>query len=221
MRALVEQLGAGHQHAGDAVAALHRAVLDEGPLQRVQFRARCVRARPSMVVRRAPCACAAGTRQDITACAVEPDRAGAALALGAALLRAGQLGVLAQRVEQRLVAGVGPCDRRAVDRRLDCPGEGDAGARSVGSGGVEQDWRVRQPLGLGSCMRCDASASATSAPSVVIAIDGGAAHVVDWLCGCGGEASGLGARLLRRAVCRADTPRRRSRGRWWGRRCRA
>src|SRR5215472_16650139 len=36
VRPLVEQFGSGHEHAGDAVAALSRAVFDEGALEGVQ-----------------------------------------------------------------------------------------------------------------------------------------------------------------------------------------
>ena len=76
-------------------------------------------ARPSMVVSSR----AVGLRRRNQArhhrLPVQPDRAGAALALGAALFRPRQPGILAQGVEQRLVARVGACDRRAVDGRLD------------------------------------------------------------------------------------------------------
>ena len=157
------------------------------------------------MVSRAPCACAAGTRHDITACAVEPDRAGAALALGAAFLGAGQPGVLAQRVEQGLVLARRPGGRRAVDRRLDRPVERrrwrGASARRYRAAPARR--AARRPRFRRRCVR---SASATSAASVAQAIAGGAAHVVDRLrvvAAPGAPASR--ARRARRAACRAGS----------------
>ena len=54
-----------------------------------------------MVVISAPSACTANVRQEYDALPVDQHRAGTARALVAALLRAGQLGVLAQHVQQR------------------------------------------------------------------------------------------------------------------------
>ena len=54
-----------------------------------------------MVVTVRPWAATASVRQDKHALAVDMDGAGAALAVVAALLRAGQVQVLAQRVQQR------------------------------------------------------------------------------------------------------------------------
>src|SRR5262245_51861297 len=51
--------------------------------------------------------------------AVQPDRAGAALALGATFLRTGQPAVLAQRIEQRFGVRAFESAALAVDRGLD------------------------------------------------------------------------------------------------------
>ena len=69
----------------------------------------------STVATRRPAACADGTRQLTTACAVEQHRAGAALAFAAAFLGAGQREVLAQHVEQALHARARERAALAVD----------------------------------------------------------------------------------------------------------
>ena len=83
---------------GGAVAALEGVVFDERLLHRMQRPSSS--ARPSIVVTSRPSQrdreCQAGQHPP----PVDPDRAGAAGALVAALLGAGQLEVLAQRVEQ-------------------------------------------------------------------------------------------------------------------------
>ena len=94
-------------HAGDrrhdlarrAVAALQGVVVDEGLLHRMQ---RAVGGdRPSIVVTSRPSAWTARRQAGHDAPAVEMHRAGAALAVVAALLGAGQRELLAQHVEQR------------------------------------------------------------------------------------------------------------------------
>jgi len=94
-----EQLGAGHQHAGDAVAALDGAVVDEGLLEGVEAvagRQAFDRGDGSVV--------GLGGRDEARhdGLAVEPNGAGAALPFGAAFLGPGQAGVLAQGVKERL-----------------------------------------------------------------------------------------------------------------------
>ena len=82
-----------------AVAALERIVLDERLLQRMQLVAR--RPDPRSVTTSAPSCATASARQRCVAAAVDQHRAGTALAVVAALLRAGQPELLAQEVEQR------------------------------------------------------------------------------------------------------------------------
>ena len=72
-------------------------MVDEGLLQRMQ---RAVLARPSIVVTCAPSFMTARVRHELMRRAVDQHRAGAALALIAALLGAGQIEMLAQHVEQ-------------------------------------------------------------------------------------------------------------------------
>ena len=105
---------------GRAVAALERVVLDERPLHRVQLAV----GREALDRRHLAALAGDGQRQaGEHAPAVDPDGAGAARALVAALLGARQVEVLAQRVEQ---AHAWFHDDRAhlvVDRHLD-PGAG-------------------------------------------------------------------------------------------------
>src|SRR5215218_7962553 len=109
----VQQVVHGHDHPGDAEAALHRPLLDEGPLD---VAAGGVGAHD-----------AAGGDQD----AVQQHRAGAALALLAGVLGAGQAEALAQHVQQALpVPGVGDLVVLAVDP------EGVAVGGLSGAGGL-------------------------------------------------------------------------------------
>ena len=82
------------------------------------------RATPSMVVISRPSAATASWRQDDGPAAVEQHRAGAALTLVAALLGAGQIETLAQRVEQ----GGAVVDGQRVLLAVDVQGDG-AGRR--------------------------------------------------------------------------------------------
>ena len=120
------QVGGRHEDAGRAVAALHRARVDERLLQRMQRQDRLGHVKPgaSSRSRRQPF-----DRDDLAARgafgrhqaahhghAVQPDRAGAALAFGAAFLGAGQTGILAQRAQQGLAVSVPQRDRLPVQR---------------------------------------------------------------------------------------------------------
>ena len=134
-RARAQQRGGRDDEAGRAEAALHRAGRDERALHRVQ-----------LAVRREPL-----DRHDLAAVglravhearadelAVEQHRAGAALALLAGVLRAGQAESLAQHEEQALGAvdvGLAPL---AVDRQLD-PQRGTSRARGASS--TPSAWR--------------------------------------------------------------------------------
>ena len=104
LRVALEQRLRAHHHAGDAVAALRRLLLDEGALHRT--RACSIVPRPSTVVISRPSSSATGVTHENTALAVDHHRAGAALAEAAAELRAVQLEVVAQHVEQRRL-GIG------------------------------------------------------------------------------------------------------------------
>ena len=96
--ALVDAGDAGHDLPGRAIAALERIALDEGGLQRVEL----VALGQAFDRRDLAAFHQGGERQaGLHALAVHQHRAGAALAEAAALLRAGQMQVLAQGVEQR------------------------------------------------------------------------------------------------------------------------
>ena len=97
--ALVDAGDRRHDLAGRAVAALEGVLVDEGLLHRMQLAVRS--ARPSMVVTGAALHRDRKRQAGEHAPAVDQHRAGAALAVVAALLRAGEAEVLAQRIEQR------------------------------------------------------------------------------------------------------------------------
>ena len=105
-----EQVGRSHQHAGRADAALRRAVREE---RRAQALGQAAGPAPSTVSIDAPSACAVGTRQAHTCCAVEQHGAGAAVAGLAADLGAGEAELVAQRVGQRREGRGDSRDRRA------------------------------------------------------------------------------------------------------------
>ena len=95
---LVDHPDRGAELAGRAVAALERVALDERGLQRVQL----VAAGEPLDGRQLRAVVGDGEREARVGTApVDQDRARAALAVVAALLRAGQLEVLAEEVEQR------------------------------------------------------------------------------------------------------------------------
>src|SRR5512132_723553 len=124
----VQQVVHGHDHPGDAEDALHRPLLDEGPLDVGQL------ARGAEPLDGADVAAggvgahhAAGGDQD----PVQQHRAGAALALLAGVLGAGQAEALAQHVQQALPdPGVGHLVVLAVD------GQGVAVGGLSGPGGL-------------------------------------------------------------------------------------
>ena len=96
--ALVDAGDAGHDLPGRAIAALEGVALDEGGLQRMEL----VALRQALDGRDlAPLHEGSEREARFHALAVHQHRAGAALAEAAALLRAGQMQVLAQRIEQR------------------------------------------------------------------------------------------------------------------------
>ena len=89
---------AGHDLPGGAIAALEGVALDEGGLQRMELLAlgEALDGRDLASLHKG------GEREArFHALAVHQHRAGAALAEAAALLRAGQMQVLAQGIEQR------------------------------------------------------------------------------------------------------------------------
>ena len=112
---LVEHADRGAQLPGRAIAALERVVLDERPLQRVQLAVlgeSLDRDHLCAVVRD-------GERQaGVDAAAIEQHGAGAALAVVAALLGAGEPELLAQHVEQGTARIHGERQRLAVDQQL-------------------------------------------------------------------------------------------------------
>ena len=96
--ALVDAGDAGHDLPGRAVAALEGVALDEGGLQRMKLLA----LRQAFDGRDLASLHESGERKArFHALAVHQHRAGAALAEAAAFLRAGEMQVLAQSVEQR------------------------------------------------------------------------------------------------------------------------
>src|SRR6266571_3931789 len=96
---LRQERGGLHDHAVDAVAALHRLRVDEGLLHRMRLldRAEALQRNDLLGLREL------ADRRDARAHgdAVDVDRAGAALAEPAAEARPVQLEVVAQRIEQR------------------------------------------------------------------------------------------------------------------------
>ena len=100
VRDAAQQVVGGHDLARDAEAALHAALVEEGLLQPAQDPPG---ARPSTVVTSPPSASTASTRHGVHDPTIEPHGAGAALADQAAFLGAGQLEVVAQDVEERVV----------------------------------------------------------------------------------------------------------------------
>src|SRR5207248_1701371 len=101
----------GHHKAGDAVAALHRRLIDEGLLDRMQ----CAVAGEPFDRRDRPARYGADRRHTRAQwLAIDDHRAGAAEPLAAAVLRAGEAGIEADEAEQ--VAGrIGRLVRLAVD----------------------------------------------------------------------------------------------------------
>ena len=114
---LLQQRLGGDDEARRADAALQGRVFQELLLQRVQPLRR--RRRPSMVVTALPCDLDAQDQAGIDQPAVQDDVAGAAVAVVAAFLRAGQPQLVAQHFEQALPRLAEELGRLAVDRRLD------------------------------------------------------------------------------------------------------
>ena len=144
--------------AGGAVAALEAVVLDEGGLQRVQG------ARRAETFDRHDLVALVhdGERQArVDAPAVDQHRAGAALPVVAALLGAGQVQVLAQRVEQRRArvqleaAAAGPLTVNVTFALLVSAGFVSRAAVELMPGGLQgnvaAEWRIRSSgyFGLG------------------------------------------------------------------------
>src|SRR4051794_35621747 len=100
VRVALEQIGRGHDHAVDAIAALRRLLFDEGGLQRMRIldRAETLNGR-DLGLAEPPDRRHAGSRGD----AVDQYRAGAALREPAAELGAVKLEIVAQNVKQRSV----------------------------------------------------------------------------------------------------------------------
>jgi hypothetical protein len=115
--------------AGDAVAALDGAGFDQGLLDGMDLGARLT---PSMVRTVAPASLDAGRRQARLASPSRDDRAGAAGAVVAAALGAGQVEVLAEDVDD-LVRGF----------------DGDAGARRMRVNWTSSAWDYSWGLGAG------------------------------------------------------------------------
>ena len=124
---------------GDAVAALHGAVVDKRVLQGVQPAASAAQTldgghRGVVRLRRRHQA----RHHGLT---IQPHRTGAALALGAALLCAGQAGIVAQGVEQRFARRAWQLARLAVDRAS--PRSRSNGAPTDPAGAGEQSPAAR------------------------------------------------------------------------------
>ncbi len=124
----------GHEHARRADAALCAARLEEGLLERAQ-RARGSAALGQAFDRPELRAIGLADRHEaaVDHLAVEDDRAGAALALAAAFLGAGEAEVLAQHVEEAAHAGHGDLARLAVDGEAE--GRADAASARLREGG--------------------------------------------------------------------------------------
>src|SRR5689334_16008378 len=114
--ALLDEGDRRHDLAGRAVSTLECVVLDEGPLHRVQL---LFAGQPLDRRHLVPLAGHGQGQAGEHPPAIDPDRAGAAGALVAALLGAGEVEVLAQRVEQAHPGLEGDRVRPAVD------GQGD------------------------------------------------------------------------------------------------
>src|SRR6266513_4997240 len=108
----VEERFRGHQDPGGAVAELRGAEVGDSRLQGMQLRAA---AEALDRFHRAALALGGQHQAGKLRCAVDQHGAGAALAQLAAVLGAGEAEVLAQHLEQRLVAGEGQLDGLAVD----------------------------------------------------------------------------------------------------------
>ena len=160
----------GDDEAGRAEATLDRAGLDERLLHRVAARSAVGRGPPT-VTHVAALGLAGGDQAGAHRRAVEVDRAGAALALLAGVLRAGQAEPLAQHVQQALARP------HVVGRRRGCavdgaasrasrpssqvvvpgPGQRAAGQHGQGVPAVARRCRARR--------RSGAAAAATSSPN--------------------------------------------------------
>src|SRR2546426_8002956 len=96
MWAFLQQFGTGHQHARNTKAALHRAAVDKGLLERMEFTS--IRCTFSLSFRREPldggnpAVMSLGCRNQAghDGLFIQPDGAGPTLTFGTALLRAGQ-----------------------------------------------------------------------------------------------------------------------------------
>src|SRR5579859_2598169 len=90
MGILLEQLGAGHEHAGNAEATLHGAVRDKGALQRVHFHvaAACLRGQPLDGGDAGALGLGGGHQTRHDGLTIQPDSTCPTLALGATLLDA-------------------------------------------------------------------------------------------------------------------------------------
>src|SRR5207249_7748194 len=100
-RRVLLQVGlGGEDHAGDAVAALHRTVIDEGALERMEV---AVAREPLDREHRPPLALRGEQDARVHGRAVEQDGAHAALRLQTVLLGSGEAEIRAQDVEKRAV----------------------------------------------------------------------------------------------------------------------
>ncbi|GIV95554.1 MAG: hypothetical protein KatS3mg057_0211 [Herpetosiphonaceae bacterium] len=122
---LFEQFCRSHNHAGGTVAALYRAMVDERLLDWMQ----CIGG-VSCACQPFDCrkSCIMGlwrrhqTRHHCLP--IEPDGTCAALALGAALLRASEPDIFAEHVEERFVVPAGDFIALSIDRGADDAVEG-------------------------------------------------------------------------------------------------
>ncbi len=112
VRHLVEQRRRGHQPAGRAVTALHRAGLEPGLLHRVQD---AVLGQPLDGRHPLPGGLGRGQRAGLDGAAAEQHRAGAADALAAAELGAGHPEIIAEHLEQAPVRAARDPAPGAVD----------------------------------------------------------------------------------------------------------
>jgi hypothetical protein len=150
--------------------------------------------------------------------AVEVDRARTALALGTALLRAGQVELVPQPVEQRDAGRSGRAHFSTVDRATDGRGVvvGDGLGRPGGGLGLppEEDGPGRPAFALAALpQRCQRPGHHDL--DLLRPVDRRASHVVDGRDAVGGEAGGIGDRgVVERP---ADEVRLRRRGAHHGR----
>ena len=114
-RVLLQEGHQGHQEAGRAEAALQAVGLPERLLQRMEL-GPAPGASPSTVVSSRPSACTASIRQERTGSPSKQDRAGAAHAVLAADVGAGQAQVVAQEVGEQQARLDLPLVGPAVDR---------------------------------------------------------------------------------------------------------